>query len=520
MKAKKNIIKPTIEKAKTKVEQLNKTIKPKVKDVKKATKVKTQSIKTDTLKPIVNKMKVDFEKSKHIIKEENQKITNKIVNTKNILISKIDQPKPFKTTAIIGCQWGDEGKGKITDYYSQNSDVIVRWSGGDNAGHTIVFDHQKYKLSIIPSGIFNKDSYCVIANGCVVNPEKLVSEIEYLKAAGFSCQNLRISDRAHIILPYHLAFDEYEEKIKGDKAIGTTKKGIGPCYADKVNRIGIRMGDLLDKERLLELITDNLLIKNKILKNVYGYEKEFNAQTIYNRLLELLPYFKDLIIDTGQFLNEQLVRNKKILFEGAQGTLLDLDHGTYPFVTSSNPSASSIAIGSGISLKAINEIIGVTKAYSTRVGAGAFPSEVFGKLADYIRMTGNEYGTVSKRPRRIGWFDAVIAKYSAQINGFTSLAVMLLDVLTGIETLSICTHYTLNGEIIRYIPSQINNFNKCQPHFITMPGWNEDITNITSYDELPENAKNYLKKISELVGVPIRIFSVGPDRKQTIFIKE
>lgn len=520
MKPKKNIMKPAIKKTKQKGEQLNKLVKPKVKAIKKVIKTKIVTIKTDVIKSKLDKVKINTEKSKNIIANKNQNINNKIIDTKNILVSKVNQPKPFRTTAIIGCQWGDEGKGKVTDYYSQNSDIIVRWSGGDNAGHTIVFDHQKYKLSIIPSGIFNKNSYCVIGNGCVVNPEKLVSEIEYLKNAGFSCQNLRISDRAHVILPYHLALDECEEKMKGDKAIGTTKKGIGPCYADKVSRIGIRMGDLLDKDRLLELITDNLAIKNKILKNIYGYEKEFNVQIIYNRLLELLVNFKDLIIDTGQFLNEQLIRNKKILFEGAQGTLLDLDHGTYPFVTSSNPSASSIAIGSGISLKTVNEIIGVTKAYSTRVGAGAFPSEIFGKLAEYIRTTGNEYGTVSKRPRRIGWFDAVIAKYSAQINGFTGLAVMLLDVLTGIETLSICTHYTLNGEIVRYIPSQIANFNKCQPQFITMPGWNEDITNIASYDELPENAKNYLKKISELVDVPIKMFSVGPDRKQTIFIKE
>lgn len=514
METKKKIIKPTMDKASSKA----KPDKVKLKVVKKTNKVKTKVVATKVSKSVDN-LKVNIEKSKDIIEEKNQKVITKVTDTKNI-VATTNHSKPFRTTAIIGCQWGDEGKGKITDYYSQNSDIIVRWSGGDNAGHTIVFDHQKYKLSIIPSGIFNKDSYCVIASGCVINPEKLVAEIQYLKIAGFSCQNLRISDRVHIILPYHLAFDECEEKFKDDKAIGTTKKGIGPCYSDKVSRIGIRIGDLLNKERLLELITDNLVIKNKILKHVYGYEKEFNAQIIYNRLLKLLPDFKNLIIDTNQFLNEQLVRNKKILFEGAQGTLLDLDHGTYPFVTSSNPSASSIAIGCGISLKTVNEIIGVTKSYSTRVGAGPFPSEIFGKLAEYIRTIGNEYGTVSKRARRIGWFDAVIAKYSAQINGFTGLAIMLLDVLTGIETLSICTHYLLNGEIIRYIPSQITNFNKCQPQFITMPGWNEDITNITNYDQLPTNAKNYLKKISELVAVPIKIFSVGPDRKQTIFIEE
>lgn len=490
-------------------------------------KTKKDAIKTKIMiekKPLISKLKttktkIGEKKPAVIINNNNETIQfNKVEANHNF--NQIMTPKTFNTNAIIGCQWGDEGKGKITDYYSQKADIVVRWSGGDNAGHTIVFNHQKYKLSIIPSGIFNKNTICVIANGCVVNLEKLVSEMEHLKIAGFSCENLRISNRAHIILPYHIALDQCEEKNKGLKAIGTTKKGIGPCYADKVNRTGIRIGDLLNKEHLLQLITDNLIIKNKILTNVYEYEKPFNAEIIGNKLLELLPYFKNMIIDTSQFLNEQLIRNKNILFEGAQGTLLDLDHGTYPFVTSSNPSANSIPMGTGIALKAVNEIIGVTKAYSTRVGAGAFPSEMTDKVATYIRTTGNEFGTVSSRPRRIGWFDAVIAKYSAQINGFTSLAITLLDVLSGIETLKICTHYTLNGVIINYLPSQIADFAQCQPHFITMPGWTEDITQVTSYEQLPINAQNYLQKISELTGVVIKMFSVGPDRKQTIMIKE
>ncbi len=474
------------------------------------------------------KTKVDESKrkSKTVVKAQVSKTIKTVVKNKtitqntSILKPEMISTKKFNTTAIIGCQWGDEGKGKITDYYSQTSDIVVRWSGGDNAGHTIVFNNELYKLSIIPSGIFNKNTYCVIASGCVVNPEKLVAEIDNLKTAGFNCDKLRISNRAHVILPYHIALDQCEEKSKGDKAVGTTLKGIGPCYADKINRIGIRIGDLLDRDSLLEKLNDNLDIKNKILHNVYGYEKTFSAEIICNQLLELLPHFKDLIIDSSQFLNEQLVRNKSILFEGAQGTLLDLDHGTYPFVTSSNPSSNSIPVGTGISLKSINEIIGVTKAYSTRVGAGVLPSEFTGKVAEYIRETGKEYGTVSKRPRRIGWFDAVIATYSAQINGFTSLAITLLDVLTNIETLKICTHYTLNGEMINYIPSQIADFNKCEPQFIEMPGWTENITKVTSFAELPINAQNYLNKISELTGVPIKIFSVGPDRKQTIFIKE
>lgn len=488
--------------------------KPKI-EKSKLEKVSKSIVKLKITKPVVKNKKVTLPKTKVI---DINNFTNQIANTPK---PEAITTKKFNTTAIIGCQWGDEGKGKITDYYSQNSDIVVRWSGGDNAGHTIVFNNELYKLSIIPSGVFNKNTYCVIASGCVVNLEKLVSEIENLKTAGFKCDKLRISNRSHVILPYHIALDQCEERFKGDKAVGTTLKGIGPCYADKINRVGIRIGDLLlDRDNLLEKLNDNLDIKNKILHNVYGYEKEFSAEVICNQLLELLPYFKDLIIDSSQFLNEQLVRNKSILFEGAQGTLLDLDHGTYPFVTSSNPSANSIPVGTGISLKSISEIIGVTKAYSTRVGAGVLPSEFTGKVAEYIRETGKEYGTVSKRPRRIGWFDAVIAKYSAQINGFTSLAITLLDVLTNIETIKICTHYTLNGEMINYIPSQIADFNKCEPQFIEMPGWTEDITKVTSFEELPVNAQNYLNKISELTCVPIKIFSVGPDRKQTIFIED
>lgn len=429
--------------------------------------------------------------------------------------------KEYQTTAIIGSQWGDEGKGKVTDYFAQNADVIVRWSGGDNAGHTIVFDNKKFKLSIIPSGIFNQKVTCVIANGCVVNLEKLVSEINYLKENGYQCDNLKISDRAHIIFPYHLVLDECQEFARKDQAIGTTKKGIGPCYSDKINRVGIRIGDLLDKEEFLKKLKLNVENTNKILKNIYQYEKQFDATIIANKIFnELLPQFQNYIIDSRNLLNEKLKLNQKILFEGAQGTLLDLDHGTYPFVTSSHPVASSIAIGTGLPLKSIINIIGITKAYNTRVGEGVFPTEFEDETSKKIREIGNEYGTVSKRPRRIGWFDAVIAKYSAEINGFSGLAITLLDVLTGIKELKICTNYLLNNKKIDYVPSQINNFKLCQPQFITLPGWKEDITKVTSFEQLPINAQNYLKKISELIDVPIIMFSVGPNRNQTIIVKE
>lgn len=429
--------------------------------------------------------------------------------------------RKFQTTAVIGSQWGDEGKGKVTDYFAQNADIIVRWSGGDNAGHTIVFDQKKFKLSIIPSGIFNQKVICVIANGCVINLDKLVEEINYLKENGYNCNNLKISDRAHIIFPYHLALDENEEKVKKDQAIGTTKKGIGPCYSDKINRVGIRVADLLDQEQFIKKLTANVEVKNQILTKIYHSEKTFNAQEIAQRIFkQLLPQFKQYITDTRFLLYENLQQEKKILFEGAQGTLLDLDHGTYPFVTSSHPIASSIAVGTGLPLKAITNIVGITKAYNTRVGAGVFPTEFEDEVAKKIREIGNEYGTVSKRPRRIGWFDAVIARYSAEINGFTGLAITLLDVLTGIKQLKICTKYVLNGKEINYVPSQITNFSLCKPEYITLSGWNEDITKVTSFQQLPFNAKKYLEKISELVGVPITMFSVGPNRKQTIIVKD
>ena len=426
----------------------------------------------------------------------------------------------FQTTAVIGSQWGDEGKGKVTDYFAQDADIIVRWSGGNNAGHTIVFDQKKFKLSVIPSGIFNQKVTCVIANGCVINLEKLIEEINYLKENGYNCNNLKISDRAHIIFPYHLALDESEEKIKKEQAIGTTKKGIGPCYSDKINRVGIRIGDLLEQEQFMKKLIANVAVKNQILTKIYHYEKTFNAEEIAERIFKhLLPQFKQYITDTRVLLYENLQLEKKILFEGAQGTLLDLDHGTYPFVTSSHPIASSIAVGTGLPLKAVTNIVGITKAYNTRVGAGVFPTEFEDEIAKKIREVGNEYGTVSKRPRRIGWFDAVIAKYSAEINGFTGLAITLLDVLSGVKQLKVCTSYVLNGQEINYVPSQINNFNLCQPKYITLPGWKEDITKVTSFEQLPINAKKYLAKISELVGVPITMFSVGPNRKQTIIVK-
>ncbi|WP_047791983.1 adenylosuccinate synthase [Spiroplasma eriocheiris] len=423
----------------------------------------------------------------------------------------------MRTLAVVGSQWGDEGKGKITDYFAQSADYVVRWAGGDNAGHTIVIDGKKYKLSIVPSGVFNANSMNVIANGCVVNLRKLVSEINYLAENGYDCKNLRISNRAHLILPYHLKIDELQEEYRQDDLIGTTKKGVGPCYQDKAERIGIRVGDLFEPENFKKRLTANLKFKNELLTKIFNAEP-FTVQEIYDEYLELFNQIKDLVTDTSLVIDNAIKVGKKVLFEGAQGVMLDLDHGTYPFVTSSNPSAASIPTGCGIAPRYISNVIGIVKAYNTRVGTGPFPSEITGEVADYIRETGHEYGTVSGRARRIGWFDAVLMKHSLRVSGYTSMAIMLLDVLTSLDKIKICTKYRYQDQEIDYVPSTIAEYNQCQPIFMEVDGWTEDISQVKTYEELPTNAKKYLAKLSEIVGVPISLFSVGPDRAQTILI--
>ncbi|AOX43513.1 adenylosuccinate synthetase [Spiroplasma sp. NBRC 100390] len=425
----------------------------------------------------------------------------------------------YRTLAVVGSQWGDEGKGKITDYFAQKADVIVRWAGGDNAGHTIVIKGAKYKLSIVPSGVFNKNSINVIGNGCVVNLRKLVSEINYLQENGFDCSNLRISDRAHLIFPYHMKIDELQEEYRQKDSIGTTKKGIGPCYQDKAERIGIRLGDLFDEAGFLQKLENNLKFKNEILTKVFNSEG-FDPKLIWKEYLDLFHQIKGLVTDTSILVDNAIHAHKKVLFEGAQGVMLDLDHGTYPFVTSSNPTAASIPVGVGIAPRYINNVIGIVKAYNTRVGTGPFPSEIFGETEKYIREVGREYGTVSGRARRIGWFDGVLMKHSLRISGYTSMAIMLLDVLSSIKELKICIGYEYNGQQIDYVPSTIKEYDACQPILIAMPGWEEDISKVTSFEELPHNAQQYLMKLEEIVGVPISLFSVGPDREQTILMNE
>ncbi len=415
---------------------------------------------------------------------------------------------------VVGSQWGDEGKGKITDYLSQKADVIARYQGGNNAGHTIEFNGQKFALRLIPSGIFSGNEV-ILGNGMVINPKAFLEEVEYLQAAGIATDKIKVSDRAHVILPYHLEIDELQEKRRGANNIGTTKKGIGPTYVDKYERIGLRIGEFIDEELFEARLKEILEVKKASYPEI-----ESDFQSIFDEYKEYAKKIKPLVTDTALILDDYLQSGKNVLFEGAQGAMLDIDYGTYPFVTSSHPGANGVAEGSGIGPLYLTDAIGIVKAYTTRVGSGAFPTEIEGELADQIREVGHEYGTVTKRPRRIGWFDAVVVNQSRRMSSLTGISLMLLDVLSGIDTLKICTAYTLDGEVIHALPSTIKQLNKVQPVYEKMPGWSEDITQVKSFDELPVNCQNYIRRIEELIKCPVTIFSVGPDREQTIVLKE
>ncbi len=419
---------------------------------------------------------------------------------------------------VIGSQWGDEGKGKITDYFACKADMVVRYQGGNNAGHTVVFDGHKYSLQSIPSGIFNPKTVNVMANGMVINPVSVLAELDKLHAQGITDYQLYISDRAAVVMPYHAALDGAYEALKGGAQIGTTKKGIGPAYADKYSRIGIRMGDLLDKEYFAERLAAAVEIKNMELK-MLGLET-FEFEALYNEYLAIAEKIGHMICDTSALINEALESDKKVLFEGAQGMMLCIDHGTYPYVTSSTPSSASVPVGAGVSPKWIDNVLGVAKAYCTRVGEGPFPTELFDNRAVEIRERGHEYGTVTGRPRRVGWFDAVVARYTAKLAGIDNWALMLFDVLSGLDKVCICTGYECDGKIINNPPATISQLAKCKPVLIELEGWKEDISEVKSFDELPEAAKAYVRKVEEVTGVKVGIISVGADRSKTIIIDE
>lgn len=419
------------------------------------------------------------------------------------------------SVVVVGSQWGDEGKGKITDFLSQNSEVIARYSGGDNAGHTIVFNGKKVALRLVPSGICFPDKINVIGNGTVLNPEHLVEELGSLHKQGITTDNLRISDRAHIIMPYHIVLDRLQEASKKGNKIGTTGKGIGPAYMDKAARVGIRMADLLEKDTFEEKLRRNLKEKNSMFKNVYGCKEQLKFEDIFEPYYDYGQQLKKYVTDTSVVLNDALDNGKRVLFEGAQGNMLDIDQGTYPYVTSSNPVAGGVTIGSGVGPAKIDKVVGVMKAYTSRVGDGPFPTELKNETGDFIREAGHEYGTVTHRPRRIGWLDTVVLRHSKRVSGLTNLALNCVDVLTGLDEIKICVAYDLNGEKIYHYPASLKQLQACKPIYETLPGWKEDITGCKSLEDLPENARNYIHRVQDLVGVKISTFSVGPDRDQT-----
>ncbi len=424
----------------------------------------------------------------------------------------------MSTLVIVGSQWGDEGKGKITDYLAQKADVVVRHQGGNNAGHTIFFDGQKFALRSIPSGIFNPSIKNVMAGGMVIHPKQLLEELHGLNQRGIVDYRLYISSRAHVVMPYHEVLDGAYEAFKKDKKIGTTKRGIGPCYADKANRIGIRIGDLIQPEVFKAVLKETLPIKNMELK-MLGLPT-FDLDTIYKEYSAYAEEIKPFFCDTSYLLEQELEKKSNILFEGAQGVMLCLDHGTYPYVTSSSPTASSVPLNCGISPQAIKNVLGICKAYTTRVGEGPFPTEIEGELASYIRDRGHEYGTVTKRPRRVGYLDCVALNYARRVSGITHLSVMLLDVLSGVDCLKLCYAYELDGKKMDTVPSTVSEYERVRPLYLEMPGFQEDISTVRSFDELPKEAKAYLSKIEELTKTKVAIFSVGPDRMQTIQIEE
>ncbi|AXF56475.1 adenylosuccinate synthase [Salicibibacter kimchii] len=420
----------------------------------------------------------------------------------------------MSSIVIVGTQWGDEGKGKITDYLSENAEVIARYQGGNNAGHTIKFDGETYKLHLVPSGIFSDEKICVIGNGMVIDPKALVEELEGLKARGIETSNLRISNRAHVILPYHIKQDIAEEESKGASKIGTTKKGIGPAYMDKAARVGIRICDLLEKDAFADKLARNLQEKNRLLEKMYETEG-FRVEDILDEYYDYGQRLADYVCDTSVVLNDAIDQGRRVLFEGAQGVMLDIDQGTYPFVTSSNPIAGGVTIGSGVGPSKIHHVVGVSKAYTTRVGDGPFPTELTDEVGDRIRDIGKEYGTTTGRPRRVGWFDSVVVRHARRVSGITDLSLNCLDVLSGLDTVKICVAYEYRGERMEEFPASLNVLAECKPIYEEMPGWKEDITEARSLGDLPPPARHYAERIAQLTNIPLSVFSVGPDRTQT-----
>ena len=419
---------------------------------------------------------------------------------------------------IVGGQWGDEGKGKIIDHIAEKADVIARYSGGNNAGHTIENKLGKFALHLVPCGVGWDGTKNLIGSGTVIDPDVLIKELELINKNNLPGE-IFISEKAHVIMPYHIKLDQAEEEYRGNEAVGTTRRGIGPAYSDKISRNGIRIGDLKNIENLQSKISKNLNIKNKILKEIYGKD-EISEEYILKKIVEWNQKLSKYIANTEQILYENIDKNKFILFEGAQGALLDIDHGTYPYVTSSNSISGGSLTGLGIGAKNIDNVLGVFKAFTTRVGEGPFPTEIFGNDAETIREIAGEFGTTTGRPRRIGWFDAVAAKYSVQINGLDGMVITKLDILDKFEKIKICTHYEYEGEVLSYFPTDEKILNNIKPIYKEFEGWDESTFDVSSYEALNSKAKAFLKNLEEIVGIPIVYISTGPSREATIPIKE
>jgi len=420
--------------------------------------------------------------------------------------------------AVIGAQWGDEGKGKIVDLLSEKADAVIRFSGGDNAGHTVINPNGEFKLHIVPSGIFYPRAICVISNGVVINPGVLLGELDALKSRGVDVGNLHISDRAHLIMPWHILLDGLEEEKRGQGAIGTTKKGIGPAFADKTARRGIRTCDLLNSKTLKERLASILASKNELLTKVYNVPA-LDLESIFNEYsgyaARLAPYIKD----TTSLVNDLISKGSNIVLEGAQGTMLDPDFGSYPFVTSSSPLAAGACIGSGINPRRIDRVVGIFKAYTTRVGGGPMPTELKDEVGEYIRQHAHEYGATTGRARRCGWFDAVVGRYSTELNGFTSGILTRLDVLDEMDAVKICVAYQIGGKTVDRFPADVEALENCTPVYEELPGWKATTTDIRNAKKLPANARKYVKRIEDLIRCPFHIISIGPRREQSIVIK-
>lgn len=420
---------------------------------------------------------------------------------------------------VIGAQWGDEGKGKVTDLLSRSADVVVRYQGGVNAGHTVVVQGQTFKLHLIPSGILYPDTECIVGSGTVIDPKVLIEELDQIEKLNVSTKNLLISQTAHVTMPYHRLIDQAEEENRGSNKIGTTGRGIGPTYADKSDRTGVRILDLLDPEGLKEKLRWTIQQKNVILEKLYNISP-LDPEEVIEEYLQYAERLRPHVVDSSLKIAQAVEEKRNILFEGAQGTLLDLDHGTYPYVTSSNPVAGGACVGAGVGPTMIDRVIGVAKAYTTRVGEGPFPTELHGDIGKLLGNKGAEFGTTTGRARRCGWFDGVIGRYAVRINGLDCLAITKLDVLDELEEIKVCVAYELDGETCHDFPNNARHFAKCNPVYETLPGWQKSTTECRNLEDLPSQALDYLRFLAELMEVPIAIISLGPGRQQTIIVED